>query len=177
MFNKLQEKNIAFIDGQNLHLGTSSENWKIDFKRFRMYLEKKYNIEKAYYFLGFLDENQQEMYRKIQESGFIIEFREHTSHMKGKKKGNVDVDIVFEIMKRLIDKKDFNKIVLISGDGDYIKLVNYLILNNLLKKIVFPNKRFSSLYNPIAYNYGINLSLPDIKKKIEYIKKEVPLGN
>lgn len=177
MFDKLQEKNIAFIDWQNLHLWTTSEDWKIDFKRFRIYLEKKYNIEKAYYFLWFLDENQQEMYRKIQESWFIIEFREHTSHMKWKKKWNVDVDIVFEIMKRLIDKKDFNKIVLISWDWDYIKLVNYLILNNLLKKIIFPNKSFSSLYNPIAYNYWINLSLPDIKKKIEYIKKEVPLGN
>jgi uncharacterized LabA/DUF88 family protein len=34
--------------------------------------------------------------------------------MKGKKKGNVDVDIVFEIMRRLIDEDDFEKIVLVT---------------------------------------------------------------
>lgn len=28
------ENNIAFIDWQNLHLWTSTENWKVDFKRF-----------------------------------------------------------------------------------------------------------------------------------------------
>lgn len=172
-----KERNIAFIDAQNLHLGTTSEKWKIDFFKFRIYLEKKYNIVEAYFFLWFLDEDQQEMYRKIQKAWFIIEFREHTSHMKWKKKWNVDVDIVFEVMKRLIEEKDFDKIVLISWDWDYIKLVNYMIWNELLKKLIFPNKQFSSLYNPIAYNYWINLSLPDIRKKIEYIKKEVPLGN
>jgi len=84
------------------------------------------------------------------------------------------VDIVFEIMKRIIDEKDFNKIVLVSGDGDYIKLVKYLIEKELLKKILFPNKQFSSLYNKLAYNYGINLSLAGIRKKIEYKKKRCP---
>jgi hypothetical protein len=45
------EKNIAFVDAQNLHLGTNTENWQIDFARFRIYLKKKYKVEKAYYFL------------------------------------------------------------------------------------------------------------------------------
>jgi len=45
------ENNIAFIDGQNLHLGTSSEGWNIDFRRFRIYLKEKLQIEEAYFFL------------------------------------------------------------------------------------------------------------------------------
>ncbi len=45
-------------------------------------------------------------------------------------------------------------------------------LQNRLKKILFPNKQFSSLYNPIAYDRGINLSLPDIRNKIEYTQKK-----
>jgi uncharacterized LabA/DUF88 family protein len=62
------------------------------------------------------------------------------------------VDIVFEVMRRLIDEMDFDKIILVSGDGDYIKMVKYLIEKNILKKVLFPNKHFSSLYNPIAYS-------------------------
>lgn len=47
----IKEKNIAFIDGQNLHLGVSSENWSIDLKKFRIFLKDKFQIEEAYYFL------------------------------------------------------------------------------------------------------------------------------
>ena len=92
--------------------------------------------------------------------------------MKGTKKGNVDVDIVFEIMHRLLEENDFENIVLITGDGDYIKLVKYLIEKERLKKILFPNKKFSSLYKtPIFRKLWLNLSLPDVRKKIEYFKK------
>ena len=164
-------KNIAFIDGQNLHLGTTSENWKVDFQRFRIYLKEKFGVEEAYIFLWFVDDNHQTMYRKIQKSGFILEFREHNSNMKWSKKWNVDVDIVFEIMYRLLEEDDFNKIVLVTGDGDYIKLVKYLIEKERLEKILFPNKKFSSLYRYIQPLYGVNLSLPEIRRKFEYIKK------
>jgi uncharacterized LabA/DUF88 family protein len=54
--------------------------------------------------------------------------------MLGKKKGNVDTDIVFEIMKKIYRKNDFNKIVLVSSDGDYKLLVDFLIEENKFKK-------------------------------------------
>lgn len=162
------ENNIAFIDWQNLHLWTSSENWKVDFKRFRIYLKDKFKVSEVYIFLWFLDETEQKLYTRLQKSGYILIFREHNSHMLWKKKWNVDVDIVFEVMRRLKDEKDFDKIVLVSGDGDYIKMVNYLIENDLFKKILFPNKFFSSLYRPIQPKYWMNLSLPDVRRKIDY---------
>ena len=168
----LKENNIAFIDAQNLHLWTNSENWKIDFKKFRIYLKDKFNIEEAYFFLWFLDENQQDLYKNVQKAWFIIEFREHSSHLKWKKKWNVDVDIVFEVMKRIIEEKDFDKIVLVTGDWDYIKLINYLIEKSLLKKILFPNNKYSSLYKKIMDNFWINISLLDIRDKISYNNKK-----
>jgi hypothetical protein len=78
----MKTKNIAFIDGQNLHLGTTASGWKVDFSRFRIYLKDKFQVEEAYIFLGFLDETHQTMYRKIQRAGFILEFREHHQNMK-----------------------------------------------------------------------------------------------
>lgn len=150
------ENNIALIDGQNLYLGTTEaeKKWTVDLMKFRIYLKKKYQVEKAYYFLGYVNNNFQNLYDKIQEAGFILKFREHNTVMLGKKKGNVDTDIVFDIMKKLYKKDNFDKIILVSGDGDYKKLVDFLIEENRFKKILFPNKKFaSSLYKNITRVY------------------------
>ena len=42
-------------------------------------------------------------------------------------KGNFDTNVVFEIIRSLLEEEDFDDIVLVSGDGDYKKLVSYLI--------------------------------------------------
>lgn len=164
-----KENNFAFIDGQNLHLGTtlSDKSWKVDLFKFKIYLEKKYEVKEAYYFLGYVQEINQEIYSEIQKAGFILVFKQHNPAMLGKKKGNVDTDIVFEIMKKIYRKNDFNKIVLVSGDGDYKLLVDFLIEENKLKKILFPNRKFaSSLYKKLSNNYFSYLDDKDLKNKI-----------
>lgn len=171
-YTKIMINNIAFIDGQNLHLWTTSEWWMIDFKKFRIYLKDKFKVQEAYLFLWFVNDEHQQMYRKIQKAWFILEFREHNTNMLGKKKWNVDVDIVFEIMHRLLEENDFDKIVLVTGDGDYIKTVNYLIEKERLEKILFPNNKYSSLYkSQIFRKLWLNLSIENVRKKFEYKKK------
>lgn len=180
MSNK-QIKNLAFIDGQNLYMGTAKREigpWKIDLMRFRVYLKEKYDVSKAYYFLGFVQEKNQELYEEIQKAGFILVFREHNPAMIGKKKGNVDSDIIFQIMKKMYKKEDFDKIILVSGDGDYKLLVDFLIEENRFKKILFPNKKFaSSLYKEIGSEYYDYLENGDIKSKIGVQKEKGSLGN
>ena len=51
-------KNIAFLDGQNLHLGTTENGWKINYKKLRVYLKEKYDVSEAYYFLGYVSEKE-----------------------------------------------------------------------------------------------------------------------
>lgn len=164
--------NIAYIDGQNLYMGTTlrEEPWEIDLLRLRIYLEKKYHVKKAYYYLGYVQDGSryEELYDEIQSAGFVLVFREHNSAMLGKKKGNVDSDIILSIMKRVYKKEDFDKIVLVSGDGDYRGLVDFLIEENKFEKILFPDqKRASSLYKSITRMYFDDLSKDDIKTKIE----------
>lgn len=164
-----KESNLAFIDGQNLHLGTTKNGWKIDHRKFRIYLKDKYRVEEAYYFLGYVSEEQQSLYKNLQKSGFIVLFKEHISTLKGTKKGNVDTDIVFEIMKTIIERKDFSKILLVSGDGDYKKVVDYLIKKDTFKKILFPNRKFaSSLYKQISWQYFDHLDKDALQHKIGY---------
>ena len=91
--------NIAYIDGQNLYMGTakSSPVWHVDLARLCTYLQQKYNVNRAYYYLGYVQEgsNYDKLYEAIQAAGFILVFREHNSAMLGKKKGNVDSCLLY----------------------------------------------------------------------------------
>ncbi len=51
---KKKENNYAFIDSQNLNLSILSLGWKLDFARFRVYLNEKYGVEKAFLFIGYI---------------------------------------------------------------------------------------------------------------------------
>lgn len=170
------QKNLAFIDGQNLYMGTAKREhspWRIDLKRFRVYLEQKYGVSKAYYFLGYVQEARQELYEEIQGAGFVLVFREHNTAMLGKKKGNVDADIIFSIMKKLYKREDFQKIFLVSGDGDYKMLVDFLIEEERFGKVLFPNKQFaSSLYKKLGSEYFDYLESPAVRSKIMVQKKK-----
>ncbi len=163
-------RNIAFIDAQNLNYSTvdSEPSWKVGLKQFRIYLKEKYQVDEAYYFLGCIDDNYSEMYDNIQKAGFILVFREHSPKFLSIKKGNVDTDIVFSVMKKLYKHENFEKVILVSGDGDYYKMVKFLVEENKLGKILMPVKgRASSLYRQIPAKYRDYLDKPEIKKKIE----------
>jgi uncharacterized LabA/DUF88 family protein len=163
--------NIAYIDGQNLFMGTNKREpiWEVDLQKFRVYLKEKYSVDKAYYYLGYVQDGStfEMLYETIQSAGFILVFREHNSAMKGTKKGNVDADIIFSIMKRLYYQEDFDKVVLVSGDGDYKMLVDLLIEEGKLAKVLFPKQRYaSSLYNSIGEWYRADLSEVNTRKKL-----------
>jgi uncharacterized LabA/DUF88 family protein len=171
--------NYAFIDGQNLYLSTTNRkdtSWEVDLYKFRIYLREKYNVIKAFYFIGCLMGDKNGLYEEIQNAGYILVFREHNSSMLGKKKGNVDSDIIFDVMRRIYKQEQFNKIVLVSGDGDYKRLVDFLIEEKRFKKILFPDSdNRSSLYNSIGGEYFSSLSEKDIQRKIK--KERGSLGN
>ncbi len=133
-----------------------------------MYLKEKYAVDKAYYFLGYVQETNQELYEEIQNAGFVLIFREHNPAMIGKKKGNVDSDIIFHIMKKMYKKENFEKVVIVSGDGDYKLVVDFLIEEKRFAKMLFPDRdRASSLYKKIGAAYFDALDSVDIRAKIE----------
>ena len=167
--------NTAFIDGQNLHFGTKMEQWSIDYCRFRQYLSDKYGVVEAYYYLGFITDGVGDLYSDLQKAGFILVFREHSAALKGKKKGNVDCDVVFDIMRKLLEKNLTGNVVLVSGDGDYKRTVDFLVARKRFKKILFPNRAFaSSLYKSLGGEYFAYLD--DAKQKIQLKpqKKKAP---
>jgi uncharacterized LabA/DUF88 family protein len=98
--------------------------------------------------------------------------------MIGKKKGNVDSDIIFQAMKKIYKKENFDKIVIVSGDGDYKMLIDFLIEEKKFEKILFPDSRYaSSLYKKLGSTYYDYLDSPDIRSKIEVKKEKGSLGS
>lgn len=130
-----KENNFAFIDSNNLNLGIKEIGWRLDFKKFRVYLAEKYAVKKAYLFIGYLPENQ-ELYRSLQEFGYVLIFKPVMKNKDGEPKGNIDAELVLQAM---IDYNKYDKAIIVSSDGDFYCLVNYLYQSNKLKIVISPN--------------------------------------
>ncbi len=166
---KKKEHNVAYIDAQNLFLWVRADWRGLNYPRFRRFLKDKFSVQEAYYFLWYLDPKEQDLYTRLQKAWFILVFREHSPQMKWRKKWNVDVDMCFSMMRSLCDEEEFDSIVVVSWDGDYIKPVKYFIEQWRFKKIIFPNRNHSSLYKQLSNkNYYY---LWNAKHYISYDKK------
>ncbi len=159
---------IAFIDGQNLYSGVKKGGWVLDYRKLRVYLKRKYNVSEALYFLGYRQEKNERVYISIQDAGYTIIFKENNQYIQSLKKGNVDSDIIFEAMRIYCENKVDYKLILVSGDGDYIKLVTYFIQKEKFNKILFPNKAYaSSLYKKFGSEFYDYLDSINVKEKIK----------
>jgi uncharacterized LabA/DUF88 family protein len=150
---KLKENNFAYIDGANLHKGIKELGWNLNYQRFRIWLNEKYGIQRAYIFLGLVPKHK-DLYTNLQEAGFTLVFKETTYDNDGKVKGNCDADLV---LKTAVDyfEKNFNKAVLVSSDGDYACLVKFLKEKGVLRVLISPNNKCSFLLRklnvPLVY--------------------------
>lgn len=137
--------NYAFIDSQNLNLGVLDQGWKLDFARFRVYLKDKYRVDKAFLFIGYVMGNEAR-YSSLQNAGFHLIFKPTLEYKKGKKvlvKGNVDAELVLHSM---IEYSNYDKAVIVSGDGDFHCLIKYLSEKEKLLKLLIPNQfKYSAL--------------------------------
>lgn len=132
-------KNFAYIDGANLHKGVKSSGWKLDYKRFRVWLKEKYGVKNAYIFIGLIPKYK-DLYAYLQECGFILIFKEVVYDGDGKAKGNCDADLVLQAAMDIYENK-FDSAVLVSSDGDYASLVKFLIGRKKLMAVLSPHTK------------------------------------
>jgi uncharacterized LabA/DUF88 family protein len=156
------KNNYAFIDSQNVYLSVKEQGWQIDWKKFRIYLRFKYNISKAYLCIGYIEGNS-DLYKELQEAGFICIWKTVLKYKDGMIKGNVDAELVLNTM---IEKDNFNKAVIISGDGDFFCLIEHLLKINKLEKLLIPNKQKYSALLKRKDIRGHTDFISDLKNKI-----------
>lgn len=138
----------AFIDSQNLNLGVRSQGWHIDYRRLRLYLKNRYNVQKAYMFIGYVKDNM-ELYASLVAAGFELIYKPTVAYRENGKvtqKGNVDAELVLWAAAKTIT--EYDKAIIISADGDFRCLYDYLDEKGKLRLIISPSRRFSHLLSP-----------------------------
>lgn len=154
--------NYAFIDSQNLNLSIQDQGWKLDYTRFRQYLKDKYSIAKAFLFIGFIP-TQQTLYIALQQQGYILVFKPTLALKDGKVKGNVDAELVLHAM---IELHNYDKAVLVTGDGDFHCLIEYLRHQHKLAKVLVPNSR---KYSALLRKFSQEMAFIDaLRGKLEF---------
>ena len=131
-----------YIDGNNLYRSAKELGFEIDYKKFRGWLRQKYNPEFVYLFIGLVPERTK-FYEYLQKCGYILVFKQ-TISVGEKIKGNCDAELV---LKSVDDYhlKNFNKFILISNDGDFGCLIEFLKSKNCFEIILSPDRNKCSI--------------------------------
>jgi uncharacterized LabA/DUF88 family protein len=179
-----QQRVYAFIDSQNLNLSVQKFGWKMDWRKFRKFLADKYGVTKAFMFIGYIPEFEP-LYEQMHDLGYAIvlkptfdmtkphpEMLPESEQPKGQKpaeheekkpvKGNIDAELVLWAMKEL---SNYDKAIIVSGDGDFYSLVEYLESKKRLLHVLAPTAHYSSLYN--AYEKYV-VRLDQYKRELAY---------
>lgn len=173
----------AFIDSQNLNVTTQKYGWKMNWKRFRKFLTDQYGVTKAFMFIGYIPE-QIEMYESLHASGYAVVLKptfdmtrtsekpqEDKNGEKKPVKGNIDADLVLWAMKEI---NKYDKAVIVSGDGDFFSLVEYLVEQGKLEKLLTPGPQFSQLFNQFEKHMD---RLDKHRRHLEYRTNQGKKGN
>lgn len=149
-----------------MNLGVKSLGWKLDHRKFRVYLKDKYRVNIAYLFIGYVPENQA-MYSALQNCGYVLVFKPTLPDNNGDIKGNVDADLVLQAM---LDYEKYDKAIIVTSDGDFYSLVGYLYKQDKLKVVISPYvKTCSTLLKKTAKEKVIFMD--NLMKKLEYKEK------
>lgn len=163
----------AFIDSQNLNVGTQKFGWKMNWARFRTWLAEEYGVTKAFMFIGYIPENEA-LYDQMHDAGFMVVLKptfdvtrprqEENVPEEEKKpvKGNIDADLVLWAMKEM---SNYQKAIIVSGDGDFFSLVEYLVSKKRLLHVMTPSGHYSQLYNQFE-EYVVRLD--QFKRTLQY---------
>lgn len=180
------EKAAIFIDASNIHYPLRKNGWRISYRRLLNYFKQRYDVTTAYYYEGtpsksylrhrfHITENKeinervkakQVFFKNLKSLGLIVRTKPvqivyDATDGSYKAKCNFDVEIAIDAIDRLNEYRVF---ILLSGDGDFIKLLKY-IKGKYKKTVVISAKNHSSeMLREVANECGF---IEDIRSEIE----------
>lgn len=155
----------VYIDGANIFYTQKSLGWSISWIKTKKYLNKRWGILELRYYTGLKknDKKMADFLRYLDRAG-ITPVTKPLKKIKSASgiifKSNFDVEMTTDI---LLDRTDFDEIILFSGDSDF---------HYLAKKLKDLGKRFSVFSTRKMISWELKLAadeyifLEDIKKKI-----------
>lgn len=160
------ERINIYIDGNNLYRSAKELGFDIDYKKLRGWLRQKYNPKSVYLFIGLVPERIK-YYEHLQRSGYVLIFKQTVS-VGEKIKGNCDAELVLKTVCGHYEN-DFDYCYLVTGDGDFGCLVEFLKDKKCIKGIISPDKKKCSF---LLRNKNIEITfLNEIYHKFSSISK------
>ena len=158
-------KTLVCIDTANLRYYLDERNWQINWQKFKSYSWRLFGNTLFIYYDGimcrdhFLARNpgaslmdhykdvkeRHRHFKNLRKLGFNIEWMWTTQiyykkKRRFKRKCNFDVEITMDALIRI---SDYERFVLCSGDGDFVKLMNYLKSQRKRTTLIYPKDRTS----------------------------------
>lgn len=139
---------LVLIDDSNLYYGFKKQPWELDYEKFYIWLNKEFNVVDIFFFGGIISkktffdrhptrtltgfikykEKRKAFFRKLKSIGYKVKTKPVASVYNStagdyKRKCNFDVEITIIALDKI---KEYEELVLCSGDGDFTKLAKYL---------------------------------------------------
>jgi len=121
------EKVAIFVDVQNIyHTVKDGLGGQFDYNFFwKKIIHPKYFVELAYaYAIDRHDEKQRQFQNILRGIGFEVKLKPYITRQDGSAKGDWDVGITIDMLEA---SSSVERLILLSGDGDFDMLVNKLI--------------------------------------------------
>ena len=122
-------------------MGIQELSKELDYAKFRKLLRWKYRVTKAYIFIGYID-SYESLYKYLRDSGFELIFKESVLQA-GEIKANVDAEMVLRCVRDVYENAP-SQAVIVSGDGDFSCLIDFLDEKKLLRTMIAPNRKYCS---------------------------------
>ena len=106
----------------------------------------------------------------MQQMGFIVILKPTMELPSGAVKGNVDAELVLHTM---IEYKNYSRAIIVTGDGDFFCLVEYLAKKGKLLHLFTPNKYYSRLYKQFS---SFIVRIDQLRRSLEYGQKKTGIG-
>ena len=170
------QRTAIFVDGANMFYAQGKNGWHIDFKLVYEHFLIDREKAAAYYFTASPPATDIENVKKYQRfrkalihMGFTVVDKEarvirDSDGNQVKVKGNLDIDLVF---KMLISINSYDEAVLLSGDSDFIPVIDHL--RNLGKAVVVVSRRDMTSHDVINAATRF-ISLDEIQNEIRKVR-------
>ena len=115
-----------FVDMQNIWIASKRLRRKIDFCKLLDSIVLGRHLVKAIAYVVVIPElDQASFFNMLKRKGFAVRYRTLIRRANGSAKGNWDTGMVVDAI-HLVDEKDLDIVHVVSGDGDFVDLLQYL---------------------------------------------------
>jgi uncharacterized LabA/DUF88 family protein len=180
-------RSYIFIDASNIHYYLKDAGWKIDWIKFQNHYNSAFQDPYFYYYEGIRSKGvyfdlhpdhglqdfntarkrKQNYFKFLRQHDYRVRHKPVTrvyDNTSGqfKHKCNFDVELTIDAIDNI---NNYDVFSLVSGDGDFEKLVRYLKGKNKKTIVIAPKDRFSGNLKKAA---NVTINLNNIKDSIKY---------